>query len=154
MPSAVANRLSGTPGKDDYAKSTLERRVCLSRVLAVSVSFCIVMVYGCMKWDTVSFSRVDEIFSSCYTSSIEHLFYTDNSLTAASRHADVIEKKQETQTLPQSGQSSDFLLLVEEDGFEPSKSSTTDLQSAPFGHSGTPPYEIVELVDGLEPPTC
>ena len=44
--------------------------------------------------------------------------------------------------------------LVEEDGFEPSKSSTTDLQSAPFGHSGTPPYEIVELVDGLEPPTC
>ena len=44
--------------------------------------------------------------------------------------------------------------LVEEDGFEPSKSSTTDLQSAPFGHSGTPPYRIVELVDGLEPPTC
>ena len=33
--------------------------------------------------------------------------------------------------------------LVEEDGFEPSKSLTTDLQSAPFGHSGTPPYEIV-----------
>ena len=136
--------------KDDYAKSTLKRPICLSRVLAVSV----LSLSGCMKWDTVSFSRVDEIFSSCYTSSIEHLFYTDNSLTAASRHADVIEKKQETQTLPQSGQSSDFLLLVEEDGFEPSKSSTTDLQSAPFGHSGTPPYEIVELVDGLEPPTC
>ena len=34
--------------------------------------------------------------------------------------------------------------LVEEDGFEPSKSKTTDLQSAPFGHLGTPPYEIVE----------
>ena len=31
--------------------------------------------------------------------------------------------------------------LVGEDGFEPSKSLTTDLQSAPFGHSGTPPYE-------------
>ncbi len=39
---------------------------------------------------------------------------------------------------------------------------TTDLQSAPFGHSGTLPYKIgirfgcllVELVDGLEPPTC
>ena len=30
--------------------------------------------------------------------------------------------------------------MVEEDGFEPSKSLTTDLQSAPFGHSGTPPY--------------
>ena len=34
--------------------------------------------------------------------------------------------------------------LVEEDGFEPSKSSTTDLQSAPFGHSGTPPYEVLK----------
>ena len=50
--------------------------------------------------------------------------------------------------------------MVGEDGFEPSKSLTTDLQSAPFGHSGTRPYEIVprknemELVDGLEPPTC
>ena len=48
----------------------------------------------------------------------------------------------------------------------------TDLQSAPFGHSGTPPYSIgavravrggnsfrrrtstLELADGLEPPTC
>ena len=33
----------------------------------------------------------------------------------------------------------------------------TDLQSAPIGHSGIPQYtqyEIVELVDGLEPPTC
>ncbi len=29
--------------------------------------------------------------------------------------------------------------LVGESGFEPLKSSTTDLQSAPFGHSGTPP---------------
>ena len=47
--------------------------------------------------------------------------------------------------------------LVGEGGFEPPKSLTTDLQSAPFGHSGTRPYEIfnlVELVDGLEPPTC
>ena len=32
--------------------------------------------------------------------------------------------------------------LVEEGGFEPPKSLTTDLQSAPFGHSGTPPYSI------------
>ncbi len=30
----------------------------------------------------------------------------------------------------------------------------TDLQSAPFGRSGTLPYKVVELVDGLEPPTC
>ena len=32
--------------------------------------------------------------------------------------------------------------LVGRDGFEPSKRSATDLQSAPFGHSGTPPYLI------------
>lgn len=34
---------------------------------------------------------------------------------------------------------------------------TTDLQSAPFGRSGTLPHLFnckVELVDGLEPPTC
>ena len=35
------------------------------------------------------------------------------------------------------------LSLVGEDGFEPSKHDATDLQSAPFGHSGTPPYAIV-----------
>ena len=58
--------------------------------------------------------------------------------------------------------------LVGAGGFEPPKSSTTDLQSAPFGHSGTLPCryhqkvshnciacgEKLELVDGLEPPTC
>ena len=32
--------------------------------------------------------------------------------------------------------------MVGEDGFEPSKSETTDLQSAPFGHSGIPPYSL------------
>ncbi len=31
-------------------------------------------------------------------------------------------------------------ILVERGGFEPPKSLTTDLQSAPFGHSGTSPY--------------
>ena len=31
---------------------------------------------------------------------------------------------------------------MEEGGFEPPKRNATDLQSAPFGHSGTPPYEI------------
>ena len=30
--------------------------------------------------------------------------------------------------------------FVERGGFEPPKSLTTDLQSAPFGHSGTSPY--------------
>ena len=33
----------------------------------------------------------------------------------------------------------DLDFLVGEDGFGPSKSLTTDLQSAPFGHSGIPP---------------
>ena len=32
--------------------------------------------------------------------------------------------------------------MVGEDGFEPSKRNVTDLQSAPFGHSGTRPYLI------------
>ena len=31
------------------------------------------------------------------------------------------------------------LCLVEGEGFEPSKAEPADLQSAPFGHSGTPP---------------
>ena len=43
-------------------------------------------------------------------------------------------------------------LMVEEGGFEPPKRDATDLQSAPFGHSGTPPF--MELVNGLEPLTC
>ncbi len=33
--------------------------------------------------------------------------------------------------------------VVGEDGFEPSKRYAADLQSVPFGHSGTPPYEVV-----------
>ena len=53
--------------------------------------------------------------------------------------------------------------MVGEDGFEPSKRNATDLQSAPFGHSGTLPYislenkavfVLLELVNGLEPLTC
>ena len=50
------------------------------------------------------------------------------------------------------------VFLVEEDGFEPSKAKPADLQSVPFGHLGTPPYQLLnaklELVDGFEPPTC
>ena len=34
------------------------------------------------------------------------------------------------------------LFVVGEDGFEPSKRYAADLQSVPFGHSGTPPYSI------------
>ena len=37
------------------------------------------------------------------------------------------------------------LFVVGEDGFEPSKRYAADLQSVPFGHSGTPPYAIVCL---------
>ena len=42
------------------------------------------------------------------------------------------------------------LSMVEEDGFEPSKSTITDLQSAPFGHSGIPPYFFVVLAARIE----
>ena len=45
-----------------------------------------------------------------------------------------------------------FEKMVEGDGFEPSKAQLTDLQSAPFGHSGIP--RNLELVEGIEPPTC
>ena len=31
-------------------------------------------------------------------------------------------------------------IMVEGEGFEPSKASPTDLQSAPFGRLGIPPY--------------
>ena len=31
-------------------------------------------------------------------------------------------------------------IVVDGEGFEPSKALPTDLQSAPFGHSGTHPY--------------
>ena len=44
-------------------------------------------------------------------------------------------------------------ILVEGDGFEPSKAVLTDLQSAPFGRSGTP-RKVLELMEGIEPPTC
>ena len=33
-----------------------------------------------------------------------------------------------------------YFFLVEDGGFEPPKAMLTDLQSAPFGHSGNPPY--------------
>lgn len=38
--------------------------------------------------------------------------------------------------------------LVEEGGFEPPKRNATDLQSAPFGHSGTPPDLVVKAAAG------
>ena len=49
--------------------------------------------------------------------------------------------------------------MVGRGGFEPPKLIAADLQSAPFGHSGTYPYvslliQRVELAMGLEPATC
>ena len=49
--------------------------------------------------------------------------------------------KQKIRTLHQSVKSSDYSFLVGRGGFEPPKSLTADLQSAPFGHSGTYPYK-------------
>ena len=43
-------------------------------------------------------------------------------------------------------------LVVGADGFEPPKSSTADLQSAPFVHSGIRPKKSEPLV-GFEPTT-
>ena len=46
--------------------------------------------------------------------------------------------------------------LVVGGGFEPPKASPTDLQSVPFDHSGTPPYDqllTLEPAEGIEPPT-
>ena len=40
------------------------------------------------------------------------------------------------------------------EGFEPSKAVPTDLQSAPFGHSGIHPKYKPEPMIGLEPITC
>ena len=37
-----------------------------------------------------------------------------------------------------------FYNMVEGGGFEPPKAELTDLQSAPFGHSGTPPHYIYQ----------
>ena len=44
------------------------------------------------------------------------------------------------------------VVLVGRGGFEPPKSVTADLQSAPFGRSGIFPYNM-ELVNGIEPST-
>ena len=45
-----------------------------------------------------------------------------------------------------------LLFLVGRGGFEPPKAVPTDLQSAPFGHSGI--FPRLELVVGVEPTTC
>jgi hypothetical protein len=44
-----------------------------------------------------------------------------------------------------------FCYMVERAGFEPAKSKTADLQSAPFSHSGTSPYLTLVGATGFEP---
>ncbi len=39
--------------------------------------------------------------------------------------------------------------MVEGGGFEPPKAEPSDLQSDPFGHSGTPPKEKTQITLGL-----
>ncbi len=39
--------------------------------------------------------------------------------------------------------------MVVGEGFEPSKAEPADLQSAPFGHSGTPPLGLLTYVATL-----
>jgi hypothetical protein len=38
-----------------------------------------------------------------------------------------------------------FKMMVEGEGFEPSKAEPSDLQSDPFGHSGIPPRDCFVL---------
>ena len=38
------------------------------------------------------------------------------------------------------------IIMVEGGGFEPPKAELTDLQSAPFGHSGTPPLFVTIII--------
>ena len=50
-------------------------------------------------------------------------------------------------------------MIMGRGGFEPPKQVAADLQSVPFGHSGTRPYclqlnEFFEPMIGLEPITC
>ncbi len=53
--------------------------------------------------------------------------------------------------------------MVGRGGFEPPKATPTDLQSVPFGHSGTSPefqqlaawiFNTIKLAVGFEPTTC
>jgi hypothetical protein len=48
-----------------------------------------------------------------------------------------------------------LLQMVERGGFEPPKAEPADLQSAPFGHSGTSPKISIlqKPAKGIEPPT-
>ena len=64
------------------------------------------------------------------------------------RVSDIIRFRRERISLKKSACFASGFFLVGEDGFEPSKRNAADLQSVPFGHSGTPPdIEFVRLSD-------
>ena len=67
---------------------------------------------------------------------------SDNKITSAANFTVPSNNciKPKIRTFRQSAKSSDYFGLVGEGGFEPPKRSATDLQSAPFGHSGILPY--------------
>ena len=58
------------------------------------------------------------------------------------RVSDIIRFRRERISLQKTRCKASGLLLVGEDGFEPSKRNAADLQSVPFGHSGTPPCSV------------
>ena len=67
---------------------------------------------------------------------------SDNQITSAAKATALLNNciKPKIRTFRQSAKSSDYFGLVGEGGFEPPKHDATDLQSAPFGHSGILPY--------------
>ena len=96
---------------------------------------------------SIGFQYITEIYTAnsikkdgdnTYAMSVFSVAATENHCCLAS--GDHIRNKQKIRTLHQSVKSSDYSFLVGRGGFEPPKSSTADLQSAPFGHSGTYPY--------------
>ena len=69
----------------------------------------------------------------CEAHFIREAYFILRSRTSLARRANFIEKSTCFRKC---------FFLVGEDGFEPSKRNAADLQSVPFGHSGTPPYEL------------
>ena len=108
------------------------------------------------KYDVAPFGRNDAMFAPMCPQA--HIIRRSRHHWQSQHHlpkANIIQKN-----TPLSVDKSAFL-LVGDGGFGPPKSVTTDLQSAPFGRSGNPPYKsrvtwlcFLELVIGVEPTTC
>ena len=49
------------------------------------------------------------------------------------------QNKQDTPGIKKAAKLAAYFYMVEGGGFEPPKAEPSDLQSDPFGHSGTPP---------------